>query len=700
MEEYSLKEFRSDFINEIEAEAETEQDYPQDIFIDECKDILINDFGLLSDLNHTYIDKKSTSYKFKSMRLDASYLETSVNTLHLLYADYNRGEAELINNEFIKEKVQLLENFFTNVLAGYFVNGADSDPVTEMARDIRKNIDLVKKVHVIIVSTNQKSTRLKTTFEQKAIDCAGKIFDVDLTLLDIEGIYHAKTASLQKEDIIIDTKTYGIDGIPCIKANINSNDYESYLAVVPGQFLSDIYLKYNARLLESNVRSFLNTRGEINKGILNTILYDKEKFFAFNNGIATTADSIEIENFPEGSFITSFKNLQIINGGQTTASLASAVLKNDADLRGIYVQMKLSIIKNNSNKAELIRQIAKYANKQNKVTNADLNSNHPFYARIEEFSRKIKAPLAPNSTVQSIWFFERARGQYDQAKMKLKTKKDRQVFEIQNPKSQKFTKTDLAKYINSDAMRPFDVSWGAEVNMTKFQEIMEKEWDKNKDKFNEIYYKDLIAKAIIFKKIEQLISDEEWYINNKGYRAQLVPYTFSKFMYEIDKVGKVFNYKKVWEQQSLSEDYFDDLRKIAKLCYDTFNDSNRSILNIGEYAKRKICWEKLNEKNFALSEKTKSLLIDKEDRLVENRLAVKEQKQNSEITSEIEIFNLGINYWKAVKERGMQLKTLSYYECQLCDYAIRYIQQIYTSLSKKQVKDLSVIKQKMDQYMS
>ena len=110
---------------------------------------------------------------------------------------------------------------------------------------------------------------------------------------------------------------------------------------------------------------------------------------------------------------------------------------------------------------------------------------------------------------------------------------------------------------------------------------------------------------------------EEWYLNNRGYRAQLVPYTFAKFIFEINKTGKCFNYKKVWENQSLSEDYFDDLRAIAYLCYKTFNDPNRQYLNIGEYTKREVCWNDLNKKNFALSNKTIKLLVDKDDLEVE-----------------------------------------------------------------------------------
>ena len=696
----TLEEFREELINDIKANAQIDQDYHQVTFMEYCKDILVNDFGLLSDLIDTFVDWKTTNNKFRNMRLDASYLETSINTLHLLYSDFNDGEMESINNEFINQKRTLLENFFYNVLAGYFTNAAESDPTTELARSILINLDSIKKLHIIIISTNKKSERLKTTFECKPMQVGQKSFDVDLTLLDIEGIFQTKLAGFKKDDIFISTSDYGLKGIPCIKADIDSPDYDSYLAVVPGKFLSDIYLKYNARLLESNVRSFLNTRGKINKGILNTILNQKDRFFAYNNGISTTADSVEFSHIGDALFITSFKNLQIINGGQTTASLASAVLKNQADLSGIFVQMKLSIVKNESQKSELVRLISMYANKQNKVTEADLNSNHPFYQRIEDFSRRIKIPLAANSTIQSIWFFERARGQYDQARMQLKTKHDRDVFELQNPKSQKFTKTDLAKFINASEMRPLDVAWGAEVNMTKFGVLMQKQWDKDNTIFNEIYYKDLIAKAIVFKRIEQIISNENWYLENKGYRAQLVPYTFSKFVYEISSLKKQFNYRKVWEMQCLLDVYEGDLKKIAKLCFDIFYDSKRPIVNVGEYTKRQVCWEKIRDTHFELSEGTKENLITADEKQTEDRAAKKEQNFTNEVVSEIVIYNLGIDYWNKVLEVGNQLKELNPYEQSLCDVAIKYIKQIYRTLSHKQVKDLIQLKKKMDQYIA
>ncbi len=695
----NLDDFREDLINEIKAQSQIEGIYDVEAFIEYCKDILINDFGIISDLENTFVEYKTKNPQYRNMRLDASYLELSLNTIHLLYSDFNDGDIYPINNEFIKQKTTYMVNFFYNALKGYFKQSAESDSTTQMARDIVKNISAIKKLHLIIISTNKKSDRLKTTIGLKPINIGNIEFNIDLTLLDIEGIFETKAATFKREDIVIRTKDYSIPkGIPCIKADIQSKDYDSYLAVVPGKFLSDIYLKFSGRLLESNVRSFLNTRGQINKGILNTILTNKTNFFAYNNGIATTAEDIKIEKIDGFNYITEFTNLQIINGGQTTASLASAVIKNNANLSGIFVQMKLTLIKNEDKAPELIRLISKYANKQNKVTNADLNSNHPFYARIEDLSRKIKTPLLPNTIVQKVWFFERARGQYDQAKMQLKTKKERDSFELLNPKSQKFTKTDLAKYINASEMRPYDVSWGAEVNMTRFQTLMEKDWEKSNLEYNEEYYKDLIAKAIVFKEIERIISNTEWYQNNRGYRAQLVPYTFSKFVYEASRMNLLLNYKKIWEQQACLEEYKKDFENIAKMVYDVFNDTNRQILNIGEYAKREICWNKLNEKSYKLSCEAKKQLITQEDKEIDMKAARRDQKIANEVVSEIAIFKLGLDYWEKVKDIGEQLNELSFYEIQLCDVAKKYIRQEYQMLTKKQAKDLWSIKLKMDQY--
>ena len=65
-------------------------------------------------------------------------------------------------------------------------------------------------------------------------------------------------------------------------------------------------------------------------------------FLAYNNGIAATADHIELDR--TGHYIKSISNLQIVNGGQTTASIYYTAKKDKADISGIFVQAKVSVI--------------------------------------------------------------------------------------------------------------------------------------------------------------------------------------------------------------------------------------------------------------------------------------------------------------------------------------------------------------------
>lgn len=664
----TLEEFREEFINNINAEALEENQYPVETFIEYMKDILINDYSLISDLENCYFEFNNGTKQ--NMHIDAAYLELATNVLDLVIADYNPGEITNINNEFINNKSNLMIHYFDNVLKGYFDGAELSNPATQLAINIRKNLSSINKLHLIIISTNKMSKFVKTTElpDHKIGDINLK---VDLDVIGIENIYNTKLPTFKKEPIEINTKDFGCEGVQCIKADIGSDDYQAYLAIVPGKFLCDIYKKYGTRLLESNVRSFLNNRGAVNKGIRGTILNERDKFFTYNNGISTVAKSIDTEyKENKGLYIVKFTDFQIINGGQTTASLASADIKDKAPLDNIYVQMKLTIL--NGEDAELTHNISKYANSQNKVTAADLNSNHPFYIRIEDFSRKIYAPMINNQTYQTLWFFERARGQYDQPKMS-KTKAERATYEKINPKSQKFTKTDLAKYLNASYMKPYDVSWGAEVNLTRFQVELEKQWDKDKNVFNEMFYKDLIAKAILFKTIEKEISNQDWYIQNKAYRAQLVPYTFSKLVYEAQKNNNCeLNYKSIWDKQVVPDYLIEEIDKTAKLAFDVFYDDNRQYSNIGEYCKRKECWEVLKAKPYTLSDDTIDSLITREEKKQETIIAKKEQKLSSSVMVEIQIFNLGSEYWQTLIDKGVDQKLLNDKDIDLLNCAIKY----------------------------
>ena len=255
--------------------------------------------------------------------------------------------------------------------------------------------------------------------------------------------------------------------------------YTSYLAVINGKLLADMYIKYGSRLLEGNVRSFLSVRGKINKGIRNTIRDHPELFFAYNNGIVVTATDIEVKNTSTGLKIKKFTNLQVINGGQTTASIANAVLQDNAEdkVNCINVPMKLTVV--NAQRAnEMIPNIARYANSQNKVDESDFFSNSPFHVRIEELSRKVYAPPANGIPYETIWFYERAKGQYTQEQMKL-TKSEKRNYIKLRPKKQVIKKIDLAKYLMSYNQLPHIVSKGNQYNMRVFADKIEKIWKKD-----------------------------------------------------------------------------------------------------------------------------------------------------------------------------------------------------------------------------
>lgn len=287
--------------------------------------------------------------------------------------------------------------------------------------------------------------------------------DVEYRIWDMERFYRLFSASEGREEIEIDFNDYLEGGIPCLSANAgDSEDCKSYLCTVPGDVIADLYDQYGSRLLEGNVRSFLGKRG-VNKNIRNTVLNEPERFFVYNNGLAATAVEADVEN---GKLLRA-KDLQIVNGGQTTATLFSARKTSGADLSKVSVLMKLTQV-NPESAAEIVPLISRSANSQNKVNPADFFSTHEYHIRLEQISRRKFAPAKDGAQHETHWFYERARGQYIQATMNM-TKAEERKFAAQNPKDQIITKTDLAKVLNSWKGFPHIVSKGAESNFQNLQ---------------------------------------------------------------------------------------------------------------------------------------------------------------------------------------------------------------------------------------
>lgn len=313
--------------------------------------------------------------------------------------------------------------------------------------------------------------------------------------------------------------------------------------------------------------------------------------------------------------------------------------------------MKLSVV--TPEKAmELIPNIAKYANKQNKVSDADFFSNHAFHVRMEDFSRRILAPAVMGNQYGTHWYYERTRGQYKQEQSRM-TKAEKDRFLLQNPKTQMFTKTDLAKLYNIYRQIPHQVSAGAQKNFIQFAEWASEAWDKDETQFNERFFKQIVCLNILYKKVDRIVKYAPWY--EMGYKAQVVTYTLSYLFYRISQEcpGFVFDFKAVWNQQTVSHTTEMELERIAEIMYNHLVNPNREVQNVTEWAKREACWKRAMEVPVPLSENFRKELADAKDDLEEKKRARKEQQQENLASAMIEVAQYGTEKWKELLNWGL-----------------------------------------------
>ena len=357
----------------------------------------------------------------------------------------NKQDICSISKPEIDTAVKRISNFFRKAIYNEYVNEiAESSEIFEFADTLANYGELKEnliRVNAFILTNGQYKGDIPASQSISG-------YTVFYRIIDIDFLYKIS----EQSRIPIELDFDNLDGehfeIPCLAANIENPDYEAYIAIMPGECLATLYHDYGARLLEQNVRSFLQFTGKINKGIRKTINEEPHMFLAFNNGIAATADHILLDE--TGRFIKRISNLQIVNGGQTTASIYNTARKDKADISQIYVQVKLSVIKDIEQYANIVSRISQYANTQNKVNDADFTANNPALIEIEKLSRYILSPVTLEKNMPTSWFFERARGQYKTLRSKEGfTKSRRAAFDLKFPKNQVFTKVELAKYVNA-----------------------------------------------------------------------------------------------------------------------------------------------------------------------------------------------------------------------------------------------------------
>ncbi len=682
------QEYKKEFLDILRADSAHSGTDTEDEFLNHTLDLLM-DFNELDSPEMTGMgDKKGKGNR--TMRADGYCFDETDHSLILLISDFqDTQEPDKLTRSRVDELYWRLYYFLDEVCNGNISNYFDdSDDVIKISDLIRKRMnaesddpDLLLKVKFYILTNKELDTRLlgtnlletiisntkgkkkkaKTTKKIKKEDFNGK--PLEIALWYPERFFEMENSN-NTEPIVIDLAAdFSCEGIPCIKGNIGDNlDYEAYIAIIPGKLLADIYIEHGSRVLEGNVRAFLGTGGSksVNSGIRRTINNDPTKFFTYNNGIATTASDVETILIDGQLYITRIVDLQIINGGQTTASLAEAVLKkSNTELNGVYVPMKLTVIDNRETEDEngirfydyMVQAIAKYANSQNKVTAADLFSNDPFHIQMEQMSKRYLAPPG-QFAVPTGWYYERSRKKYKQEQIKL-SKDGQKRFVSKFPKTQVIAKEQLAMYITTAfSLRPDVVSRGKNWTMKAFGTEISETFRKNREAFNEFYFKKCICAAIIYRTVDNYLESHKdsaknptgfWY-KTGGYKLNIVPYSIAKILSSIPN-GYTIDWMRIWEKQALSPAFMREIEIVTKMTNDYICDSNGIIVT--EYCKKSLTWETFRDKiRYVPSTEFIHELISSSTVKENEQAAKSEKKNNNNLQNIMAIVNRGMDYWQ------------------------------------------------------
>jgi len=405
-------------------------------------------------------------------------------------------------------------------------------------------------------------------------------------------------------------------------------------------------------------------------------------FFAYNNGITATASSVE---FYENGNMKKISNFQIVNGGQTTSAIYAAKKISNLDVSKVAVQMKLSVVKEQDNQDEFVSKVAEYANTQNKINNSDFFSNSPFHKDMKDYSNRVYAPAIGGSQRRTHWFYERVRGEYlnCQAYLKPEAKKK---FQLENPKSQVVDKTLLSKTENIWRQRPEIVSKGAQESFKKFAEEITEMLEKDNLAITESFFKDSIARVILFRTVERLVTKASWY--DGGFRAQTVAYTISYLSFIIRKSGLHLNFNMIWENQEVPKILIEKLEIVAENVYQRITHPPTGYANVTQWTKNLGCWNSVKELNIDISQLDSEIFINTE----EKKFIVKESKDTKQVDKgiDMQIFTINVSEkdWKKLYDYHSRHKSIMKLSSMQLDILKKMSMGTITLPSEKQSKIL------------
>ncbi|WP_133490395.1 AIPR family protein [Alcanivorax sp. 24] len=663
----TITEFYHDFRQELLAGAEASRSFQLSEFMETVANELV-ETGVTEGFEFCHFRAQ------RGMRVDGFWFDDE-GVLDLFVADFeSRTELTSLTKTDVDAAFKRVTNFFeASVSKGLAGELELTSPEYGLARQIADRKGAIRRLRLFIFSERSLSERIR---ELPDTEVAG--IPVSHQIWDISRLHRQRSSRSHKEPLDLDFEQMFGAAISCLPAHLGAEAYQSYLIVMPAEVLASLYEKFGARLLEQNVRTFLQARGNVNKGIRATILNEPAMFFAYNNGITATAQGVDTKITDSGLAITRVIDLQIVNGGQTTASLFHTRRRDKADLSRIFVQMKLSVIDSRDSES-VVPRISEYANTQNRVNAADFFSNHPFHVRMEGFSRRIWAPAQEGAQRETKWFYERARGQYADEQSKL-TPGERRRFKAEHPKQQMFTKTDLAKFENVWDDHPRHVNLGAQKNFAQYARRIGKEWDKAPEIFNEFYFKRAVARALIYRTTERLVSSQPWY--NGGYRANIVVYTLA-VLGEIAKRRKLyFDFLSIWKKQDISPILKEAISIIAYAIKEDITNPPSGISNVSEWCKKEGCWDRIklriDEIEAGLHADFYSHLIASDDHSSEAREAKQIQRIDDGIEAQRQVISITPKRWSYLRQALIEKDVLTKKEADILNVAAQIPKKIPT----------------------
>ena len=635
----------SEMINDARIRANMDEIPTKTAFVEQMCEFL-EDQGLFQEG-----ETETIGFDRQAMRVDAVNFDRQNGALAVVVADF---AADTGGEPLVKTRIDSLfkaaENFLKSALTRTFRSKLEESSPAYRFVDLFQRAVVAGRldtIRIVLVSTRSLGSRTAAADYRREDRIDGISARIRHEIWDAARHAKAVLSRSGKEDIDIDCTDGVPGGISCLRAD-EGDGRQSYLAVLPGTFLADLYGRYSERLLEQNVRTFLQFKGGVNKGIRRTLAVEPGMFFAYNNGITATAEEVELDS--TGERILRLRNLQIVNGGQTTASLFNARRDYKAVLDSVRVQMKLVVIAPDQ-VDEIVPRIAEYANTQNAVKAEDFAANHPFHKRMQDLSRRVSAPGAQYDW---HWFYERTRGQYNNAIAILPDETKRKQFKKANP--QKFEKTELAKVELLWDMKPDVASRGAQKCFVAFMDTIRPKWDIEvladdvsalpEDEINEYSFRESVAKIILFRALDKRVIKQPWY---NGYKANIVNYAIAKFRQILEDRGLVCDLQAIWSRQEVPEAMMEYLLKIAEIASERLHavDGNETG-NPSEKAKTAAFWQGFQLIRIDPTYKLERDCVNPEKRDRDFAAACAKQRVERSVLNRVKGF--GAAWWKSFAE--------------------------------------------------